>query len=172
MRSFQIKGFTLIEVILVILILGVGITGVSVLFTQGALGSAQSEMATIGLSLAQNQMEEILSKCWDDSETSINPCLGAVTASLPLAPEGEGRMAFDDADDFNGVSNSPPQDSQGIPLAAFSSFTRTVGLCYVNASSMDICVGGPTDYKRILLTVAWGASGEQVQLVKVISNHD
>ena len=172
MRIFQNKGFTLIEVILIILILGVGITGVSVLFAQGALGSAQSEMATIGLSLAQNQMEEISSKCWDESETSVSPCKGAVSASLPLDSEGEGRGAFDDADDFNGVSNTPPQDSQGTSMAAFSSFTRTVEVWYVNAASMDSFVGGPTDYKRISVTVAWGGSGAQVQLVKVISNHD
>ncbi|HEX9758695.1 MAG TPA: type II secretion system protein [Nitrospiria bacterium] len=165
------EGFTLIELVLVIVILAFGITGVSAFFIQGAIDSSYAQLATIGMTLAQDQMEEIQSKCWDETETFTLPCDGPITPSFPLGPEGEGRSAFDDVDDFNGLSNSPPQDSQGTPMASFSRYTRTVGVCYVNAAALDVCVGGPTSFKRVSVIVSWGSAGDQIQLVTVVSHH-
>jgi MSHA pilin protein MshD len=116
-------------------------------------------------------MEEIRSKCWDETATTSLPCNGPITPSAVLGPDGEGRGVFDDVDDYNGLVNTPPQDSQGNPLASYALYTRSVTVCYVNSGVLDTCVAGPTPYKRVLVTVAWGGAGDQVQLVTVFSNH-
>ena len=169
------EGFTLIEVILVIVILAFGITGVSALFIQGAIDSSYAQLATIAITLGQDQMEEIRSKCWDETDTLTLPCDGPANPSVPLAPEGEGREDFDDVDDFNGLNNSPPQDSQGTGMTSFSRYTRTVDVCYVDADALDLCldisVVAPTAFKRVSVIVTWGTAGDQIQLVSVFSNH-
>ena len=164
------KGFTLLELVLVILVLGIGISGVAIYFTQTAYDSSRGQLTATAVILAQDINEEIRAKCWDETSTTALPCNGPVIASLPLAPEGEGRATFDDIDDFNGLNNNPPQDSQGMPMAAFPVYTRSAAVCYVNSGALNSCVGGPTPFKRVTATVSWGSAGDQVQIISVFSN--
>jgi MSHA pilin protein MshD len=166
------KGMTLLEVILMILVLSVGLTGVLVYFVQGVRNSSNSQIATVANVLAQDLMEEIRSKCWDETSTTLAPCGGAVTASTIGADGGEARASYDDVDDFNGLSNTPPRDSQGNAMpAAFNDYTRSSSVCYVASSDLNTCAGGTSNYKKITVTVSWGSVGDQVQLVGVATNH-
>lgn len=167
------RGFTLIEVILVILVLSFGLTGVLTYVTQAAQDSAYAHNVSVATTLAQDLMEEVRSKCWDETATTVAaPCAGPVTPSA-IGSDAEGRSAYDDVDDFNSLSaggNTPPEDSQGLGMAAFPYFTQQAAVCYVDAAALDACVAGPTNYKRVSVTISWSAV-DQVNLVSVFSNY-
>lgn len=163
----------MIEVILVILVLAIGLTGVLTYVTQAAQDSAYSRNVSVATTLAQDVMEELRSKCWDETATTAALCAGVVTPSPIGLDGGETRITYDDVDDFealSGVGNTPPQNSQGVPMVVFPYFTQRATVCYVNTAALDTCVAGPTNYKRVSVTISWSVN-DQVVLVSVFSNH-
>lgn len=165
------KGFTLIEVVMVIVLLAIVVPGIMLYFTQGVKDSAYSQRRNIAIFLAEAMIEEIRSKRWDET-ASINLTCGNASAVLG-ADAGETRINFDDIDDFNAVvSISPPQNSQGASLgSAYQGFSQTVQIWYVNAGSLDTQVAGPTCYKRILVTITDTATNESTQLVSLKTSY-
>ncbi len=167
------RGFTLVEVILIILLLAIGLTGVLTYVSQAAQDSAYAHNLSVATTLAQDLMEEIRAKCWDETSTTGAACSGTVSASAIGADGPETRVNYDDIDDFNSLppaGNTPPQDSQGAAMAAYPFFTQRAAVCYVNPGALDTCVPGPTDYKRVSVSIEWSAS-DQVQLVSIFTNH-
>jgi len=165
------KGFTLIELILVITVLGVALSGLMLYFIQGVGTSHESQQRTVAVILAQDLMEEIHSKCWDETEAAVSPCAGTVTASAVGPDGGETRSSYDDADDFNGLNNSPPKDSQGADMTGFSGYTQQAAVCYVDSADLNACKGsGTSDYKKIVVDIQYGG-GETTELVTVVANY-
>ena len=178
------NGFTLLELILVIVVLAVGLTGTLIAFTQGTQNSAYSQNMAVATVLAQDLMEEIRSKCWDETAVAAAPalpCSGPVAPSLPpLGPDGETRATYDDVDDFNALSiapNTPPRNSQGAAMATYNIFTQKAEVCYVDPNAgvngLNICLAGAatSNYKKIVVTISWGVQNDQVQLTTVATNH-
>jgi MSHA pilin protein MshD len=165
------EGLTLLELVIAIVVLAVGLTGVLGYFTQGLKDSSNAQNAAVATVLAQDLMEEIRSKCWDETATTSAPCNGTVTASATGTDGGETRATYDDVDDFNGLSNTPPKNSQGGAMpSAFDIFTQSAAVCYVAAADLNTCAGGTSNYKKITVTISWGSLGDQVQLVSVAAN--
>ncbi len=155
------RGFTLIDLILVIIIVAIAIPPMLALFIQMVSGSTFGVTVSRANALASTLREEIQSKKWDES---------APPPSLILGPEtGESRAIFDDVDDFDGLDESPPRDSQGAILAGFTGFRQQVSVCYVTNTDFDTCIGGPTMYKQVTVTVT-GPEGRTTQLVTVIGS--
>ncbi len=175
------QGMTLLELVLVITVLAIGLTGVLLYFIQGTKDSSYAQNTAVATVLAQDLMEEIRSKCWDETATTTLPCNGAVTPSAqPLGPDpGDtcttlNRTGCDDVDDFNGLIINPPRNSQGTAMpTAYNIFTQQASVCYVNSADLNTCVPSPTttNYKRVTVTISWGSAGDQVQLVSVATNH-
>lgn len=164
---------TLLELVLIIVVLAIGLTGVLLYFTQGVKDSSYAQNIAIATVLAQDLMEEIRSKCWDETATITPPCGGAVTPSA-IGIDGEIRSGYDDVDDFNGLANTPPINSQGAAMpAAYNIFTQAASVCYVPAANLNdlTACATTTNYKRIAVTISWGSAGDQVQLVNVMTNH-
>jgi MSHA pilin protein MshD len=155
------RGFTLIDLILVIIIVAIAIPPMLTLFIQAVSGSTFGVTVSRANALASTLREEIQSKKWDES---------APPPSLILGPEtGESRATFDDVDDFDGLDESPPRDSQGAILAGFTGFRQQVSVCYVANTDFDTCIGGPTMYKQVTVTVT-GPEGRATQLATVIAS--
>lgn len=155
------RGFTLVDLILVIIIVAIAIPPMLALFIQVVSGSTFGVTVSRANALASTLREEIQSKKWD--ENSPPP-------SLILGPEtGESRAIFDDVDDFDGLDESPPRDSQGAILAGFTGFRQQVSVCYVANTDFDTCIGGPTMYKQVTVTVT-GPEGRTTQLATVIAS--
>lgn len=162
------KGFTLIEVIMVIVLLGIMLPGIMMYFIQGVKDSVDSQRRTTAIFLAEGLMEEIRSKRWDEV-VGINATCSNASA---IGADAEVRIGYDDIDDFNGLNNTPPIDSQGAAMAAnYGGFQQQVTVSYVNPAALDTAVGGPTCYKRILVTITDTGSAETISLVSLMTGY-
>jgi MSHA pilin protein MshD len=160
----NLKGFTLIEIVLIIIIASIAIPTLLLLLGQQAKSGADAEIRVTAANVAQKFMEEIITKKWDEN-VPIPP--NAYTT--PPAPEaGETRTTctetpstYDDVDDYNGYSESCTWG--GI------SFTTDVAVCYVDPADLTTCVG-LSSYKRITVTVS-NANISPVEIVTLMTNY-
>lgn len=183
------RGFTLVELVILLVIAAVALPGLMVYFINSMRHSAAAQVETVALGLAQELIEEVKAKRWDEN----SPFLQGVPPNYSaIGADGETRCnptavdcvaAYDDIDDYNEMNNDPPEDPHGAPLPAmFSSYQQLVTVCYVAAvqpvsdggagTNAGVCVDGAvtTDYKKITATVRWGAN-EQVQLQTIVANY-
>ncbi|MDD4909642.1 MAG: prepilin-type N-terminal cleavage/methylation domain-containing protein [Candidatus Omnitrophica bacterium] len=166
------RGFTLLEVLISIVIITSGIVILLEIIPVVMQGSANIENLVTATTLSRDLMDEILSKGFDDPDT------GAAFGLEESAP----RSNFDDVDDYDGLSEDPPQDVSGADydgtgaMPDYSRFTRAVTVENVpendfNAASPS--ADGTTDAKRIIVTVSWPdkAGTAQVELRSVASEY-
>jgi MSHA pilin protein MshD len=152
------KGMTLIETVTAVIVLGTAIPPLTKLYTEISshrVDHAYQEMAVI---YADSLLEEIVSKSFEDPDLAVGS----------FGTEEQARKDYDDLDDFDGLSNSPPQHFDGTPLNQFSGFTRSTVVDNVTASDPDPAsaeTDGTTDFKRIAVSVTWTSGrGGQVTL--------
>ncbi|MCK4648143.1 prepilin-type N-terminal cleavage/methylation domain-containing protein [bacterium] len=133
------KGFTLLEVLLSLVILSGGIVMLITMFTVGLKGVTVNQVRTQATNLAQDLMDEILGKDFDED----------MSVGQPMAPDALGRdsgedtsnrTAWDDVDDYLYLSteNSPPKNAQGADTA-YAGFTRGASVWYVDAEDLAYC---------------------------------
>lgn len=104
------SGFALIEMVLAIVILGIGLAGVLIAFSTVTRGSADPLVAQQMLAIAEEMLEEIQLKPY--------------TAAANTAPAACARNTYNDVLDYNGYATSGQVctiDGTAIPsLAGFS----------------------------------------------------
>jgi len=149
------KGVTLVELIAVIIVLGLAIPTLLMLFSQVNLQSVETEGIAIGTFFAEELMEEIRSKQFEDPNQT--PGFG---------PEGgeSGRADYDDVDDFTGYSENHP--SLG--------YSRSVSVEYaeLNGNTWQQATSSPTDYKMIIILVKRTNDNAQLaSLVVLVARH-
>mgnify|MGYP001597494873 FL=1 len=165
------KGFTLIEVVMIIVILGIIMPGIMLYFITGVKDSAIPQRRTTAIFLAEALMEEIKSKRWDEVTTINATCSNA---TLPLVAEEATRNLYDDIDDFNilnSAPNTPPANSQGTSMSDYPNYTQQAEIIYVNAGALDTSVAGPTCYKRILVRITDTTNSENIDLVSLMTSY-
>ena len=164
------KGFTLIEVVMIIVILGIIMPGIMLYFITGVKDSAIPQKRTTAVFLAEALVEEIKSKGWDET-ASISNC--STDASSTLGFEvGEGRLTYDDVDDFNGLNNTPiPQNSQGANMTDYQGYGQSVAVMYVNSGDLDTDAATRTCYKRIAVTITDTTTNESIELVTLRTSY-
>jgi len=137
MRQGKLKGVTLIELIWVIVIMGVALPVLLRMWADVAWRGVRSEAIADATFYAQELMEEIKSKRFDEN---ITPPWSATLG--PNSGES-GRASFDDVDDFNGYSDTPA-----------TGYTRTVAVNYAALSGSTWTVSGTsTDFKQITVVI-------------------
>ena len=134
----QQRGFTLIEMVLAIVVLGVGLAGVLIAFSTVTRGSADPVVAQQMLAIAEEMMEEIQLKPY------------AVAANA--APAACARNTWNDVLDYNGYATSGQIctiDGTAIPsLAGYS----------VQVTVVAATLAGVGAARRIDVTVTRGTS--------------
>lgn len=168
----RVSGFTLIEIVMIIVVVSIAIPTLLIVLGQGARQGVNAELEVSATNVAQALMEEIRSKRWDEN----NPPPPYTT---PLGPEvGAGETwninhsNYDDVDDYNNLyANSTGGNSDFLTIGGVR-YNRDCAVCYVQAAALDTCVTPPTttDYKRIQVTVTNATLGS-VNLVTVVTNY-
>lgn len=165
------KGFTLIEVVMIIVILGIIMPGIMLYFITGVKDSAIPQRRTTAIFLAEALMEEIKSKRWDENTGVITFDSTCSNATFPITTEEATRNLYDDVDDFHGL-NTPITDSQGTSKSSdYPNYTQQATIMYVNAGALDTSVAGPTCYKRILVRITDTTSSENIDLVSLMTSY-
>ena len=139
------RALTLAEVIVSSLLVGFLI--VAALNATGSVFRMRFAAAEIvdGNLLAEELAAEIMQASYEDS---TSPTFGLET--------GEGsspRTDFDDVDDYDGWSTSPPQQKDGTPVPNATGWTRTVEVKRVTTSDPTVSIGNDKGLKRITVTV-------------------
>ena len=130
-------GFTLIEVLIAILLVGLAI--VSLISANGAF--TQANAAGIDLSTSEFLIEQIREL------TTVLPVIDPNTGTSTFGPETSETLAtYNDLDDFNGASFSPPISADRNTLTDLSAYTQQITVENVNASDFEQVVGNHTSF--------------------------
>jgi MSHA pilin protein MshD len=158
------RGATLMEAVVAIIVLGIAIPPLVALYTGVAARTADGTYQEVALEYAEAMLEEIASKSFDDPDVNAGS----------FGTEEGSRAAYDDVDDFDGLSESPPTRINGTALSQYGGFTRSVIVENVTAADPDPvtpATDGWTDYKRVTVTVGWtGGKGGQLALETLRTN--
>jgi prepilin-type N-terminal cleavage/methylation domain-containing protein len=142
------NGFSLIEVLIATILIGFAITALMV--ASGSLTIANG--AGTDLSTAEFLVEQIREL------TALLPVVDPQTGIAVFGPEEAGLAYYDDLDDFDGVSFSPPIDVNRNVLNDFAAFSQQVIVENVNPSNFDQVVGDhSTNFVRVTVTVVLNA---------------
>jgi len=116
----------------------------------------------IGQKLAEQLMAEILSKLYEDPDLAPGS-FGATGGELATGD----RSFFDDVDDYDGWSASPPEMADGTGIPDRDAWGRSVAVVYVSPLALDFVTGVDMGVKRINVTVT--RNGDDVALLSAIS---
>jgi len=158
-------GFTLIETIIVIVLLGAMMAGMTALFVNNINNSHRPFLRQRALAVADAFMDEILSKQWNEAAPLGGGCVNTGSGSCPAGPavaaigiDGETRPTYDDIDDYHGLNQSPPQESSGANMPGYVGFTATVTVAQPGTAWNGIPAA---DVRRITVSVT-SSNGETV----------
>lgn len=161
------KGLTIIELVVVIVVLGLAVPPLLTMWANVAWRSSKAEALADATFYAQELMEEIKSKNFDENTSS--PWTPSGSFGPDDGENSNNRATFDDVDDFVGCADT----SVTAPAAGY---TRSATVDYVSLSGCpSACTwaaSGSADYKRISVTVARTDSvGTSASLTALVSAH-
>ena len=141
------RGFTLVELIIFIVVLGVATTGVFTALNRGNVASVEPIYQVKALELAQAQLDEIFGKRYDESSPNggFPPCdsgeVGALSCSGSLGPEEASVSDYDDVDDYAGYSPTLAAPYSGFTLVVAVQYAGTeIGLANTQAKYISVTV--------------------------------
>lgn len=111
------RGFTLVEILLAIVIIGVGLAGVLSVFVATVRNSADPVVRKQLLSIAEEMMEEVTLKPY------------AVNGAAPTPSNCAARTNYDDVSDYNGYfSTNRICDIDGAQIALLDGYSVVVSV--------------------------------------------
>jgi MSHA pilin protein MshD len=150
-RTLRQRGFTLIELIIFIVVVGVGVAGILSVYTTSIKNSADPLVRKQALAIAESLLEEIVLKdyCDRDSTDTVNippvspPACGVQTVETS-------RDLFDDVDDYHGYTTTGIVDASGVSISGLSGYSiapavtvTTTTLGGVTVKQIVVSVTGP-----------------------------
>jgi len=147
------KGFSFVEILISIMLVGLSIT--ALVFASNNFTTANG--AGADLSTAEFLIEQIREL------TTLLPVVDPETTIATFGAEsGESTVAaYDDIDDFNNVTFSPPIDAGRSTLAALAAYSQSVTVTNVSQSDFDAVVG-PHASSFVKITVAVSLNGREI----------
>lgn len=133
------RGFTLVEMIIAIVVIGVGLAGVLTAFKVASRSSADPVVDRQLLALAEGMLEEVLAQRF--------------AATAGGATVGCARDGVNDVADYNGYSQ-PPCTIDGTAIAALAGYNLAV-----NVQAADL---GGVAALRVAVTASRGVNSLQV----------
>jgi MSHA pilin protein MshD len=108
-----------------------------------------AERAT-GQWLADGMMADISQLPYQD------PTLTTTACGIETGESSTSKANYDDVDDFNGWTESPPQDKTGTALSSYTGWRRSVAVVWVSPTALTATTASSTETgcKRITITVS------------------
>ena len=141
------RGFSLIEVVVLIVVIGVAMAGVLLIFQNTVRRSADPQVYKQALAIAEAMLDEILLTAYD--------------------PDGVGgpRANFNDVDDYIGFATSGVNDIQGVAVPGLADYNVAVVITpAATLNDGDPGLADVTESKRVTVTVTHPPSGVSVSL--------
>ena len=144
-------GTTLIELIITIVVLGIGLSSILLVMNRNTASSADPLILHQGIAIAEAYLEEIVEKQFAD----------------PDGVDGEAdRNLYDDIDDYAAIVNQVPQDQNGNPITGLSNYRVTVTAVKEAISSVPL-----DDAFRITVSVTTPASNTPIAISAYRTNY-
>jgi prepilin-type N-terminal cleavage/methylation domain-containing protein len=162
-KNISSKGITLIEMVIAIVIVGIAIPVLIRNWADVTMRSVESETISDAAFYAEQLMEEITSKRFDERTepawTAAN-LFGAQRADE--SDEANNRTRFDDVDDYNGFTEPLPR-----------SFVSLVSVQYANltGTTWQAVASGTTDFKRVTVNISRKKLLNAATLVTVVGRY-
>jgi prepilin-type N-terminal cleavage/methylation domain-containing protein len=148
------KGFSLIEAMIAVVLVGLAVTALVVAsnsFTQA--NSFGADLSTAEFLIEQIRELTVLLPVADPD----------VSTWTVLGPEEASLAAYDDVDDFDGATFSPPISANKAPLTDLSGFIQQVTVEKISASNFDTAVpDSDTSTAFVRITVNILKNGQQI----------
>jgi prepilin-type N-terminal cleavage/methylation domain-containing protein len=142
------RAFTLVEVLMTILVVGVGLTACMRALPIIVQMSRASHESLAAQQLATDLLSEISMLPYQDPDGNV------IFGREPTEPANS-RAAFDDIDDYDGWSASPPQKKDGTVLSDFAGYARSVVVQSVSDTNFaNVAADSQALPKRITITVS------------------
>lgn len=142
-------GFTLIELVVTIVILGVGVAALASLMSQAMVRGSDAVVHTRLVAVGTAYLEEILGKSYAE---------GGATSVCNIQHEEADRMVYDDADDYDGLNEKPPRTQISSAINQYSGIRVRVS---VTCAGTELGLAG-SRLKRIAVTVRDDSGAIQV----------
>lgn len=144
------EGFTLIEVLIAIILIGVGI--LSLISANGAF--TQANEAGLELSTAEFIIEQIREL------TAVLPVIDPQSGTTTFGPEASEILAtYDDLDDLNNANFSPPINVDRNTLNDLGAYTQQVTVENVSPSNFEQVVANHSSpFVRVTVKVLYNAT--------------
>jgi len=190
-------GFSLMEAVVAMSIVAFA-SSVLLLGVEATLESVEEqEEITIADGLARQMLDEIQGQNWVDPSVRSTPYQVTLSAS-PDELLGPGRSQFDDTDDYNNYTATPPVHIDGEDLAAtdatgdtlpeafrprsdfLSNWRLTVEVAYLSETdhSTQVADHNPTNYRALICRVyrrnrdnTWREIVERTRVISYIPAH-
>ena len=143
------RGFTLVEVLMAAMLIGLAIT--ALVASSGAFTLYNA--AGVDLSTAEFLIEEIR-----ELTAPLSVVDPVSTTTIFGAEAGETTVAaYDDVDDFNGQSFNPPVDVERTQMPEFAAYTQQVAVQNVTPADLtQTAANHTTDLYRVTVTITKG----------------
>ncbi|NKB38804.1 MAG: prepilin-type N-terminal cleavage/methylation domain-containing protein [Gammaproteobacteria bacterium] len=170
------KGFTLIEIVISIVIVGIALSTLILVTAKSTERSVDPLYQEQANAIAQAYMEEIMQKNFCDPDWDMDCRTNCVTSAC-LSCKGmgsgwttESRANYDDVCDYSGTDN-PPLDQNGDVFATgLGDYSVTVSIDDSATATLDTLAGNNGEVVRIDVTVSNPGMRNDVQLSSFRAN--
>ncbi len=164
MRIGSERGFSLIELIVIIVVLSLALVGVTLVINKAVQQSPEALVQSRAMELAQTYMDEILTKRYDErtgqggtprcdsTDNAAQACSGTLGPETTPPDNESSRTLYDDVDDYNGLSEtSPVSIVTGAALTTYDGYSISVTVTYAGS---EIGLANNRHAKRITINVS------------------
>jgi len=148
-------GLTLIEAVISVLIVAVMLTAVLSTLAGVARAAAVQYGDDSGQALARQLLAEVLQANYEDPDHGGG-------WGLEAGEDGATRADFDDTDDYDGWSASPPQRKDGTEIPDLAGYSRSVQVTNLNPVNLAASADSDLGLRRIDVTVSPPTGDETV----------
>jgi MSHA pilin protein MshD len=141
------RGFTLIELIIFIVVVGIGVAGILSVFSTSVKSSADPLIRKQTLAIAESLLEEILQKEYCDPDT-VDRTTSPPTCGVHAVEAS--RALYDDVSDYDGYTSANIVDAAGVSAGLTGYSIAAPG---VTVAITTISGGGAVVVKMITVPV-------------------